>query len=310
MLYIFTNIIGSFVLDQKLQIIDQITFQSYSEFQEKKKAEEKLRKKHQKLDVLPEDRLPQVLSLFREKELLELFYKNDLAFSKEALKNSINEDHLIIQAIDNINELDKIINTLSKRLREWYSLHFPEIVEKIDSHEKFVEIILKKDREELMREFHIPETMGADFEKYHTQEMKLLAAEIIHLFNLRSEHEKYLKQLMSSYCPNILELAGTTIGAKLIELGRGLKHLAMLPASTIQLLGAEKALFRHLKTGSRSPKYGIIINHPLIQEAGKQDKGKMSRSLADKLSLCARLDYFHGELKAPEYRKELEKILH
>ena len=111
---------------------------------------------------------------------------------------------------------------------------------------------------------------------------------------------------MTKYCPNLLELAGATIAARLIELGKGLKHLALLPASTVQLLGAEKALFRHLKTGSRSPKYGVIINHPLIQKAPRDKRGKAARMLADKLSLCARLDFFKGEFKALDYRIELE----
>ena len=82
--------------------------------------------------------------------------------------------------------------------------------------------------------------------------------------------------------------------------------MALLPASTEQLLGAEKALFRHLKTGSRSPKFGVIFSHPIIQKASRKQKGKAARILADKLSLCARLDYFKGEFKAKEYRKEIE----
>jgi len=92
-----------------------------------------------------------------------------------------------------------------------------------------------------------------------------------------------------------------------MELGKSLKHLAMLPASTIQLLGAEKALFRHIKTGSRSPKHGIIINHSIVQKAKRNEKGKAARMLADKLSICAKLDYFKGEFKAKEYKKELEE---
>ena len=114
------------------------------------------------------------------------------------------------------------------------------------------------------------------------------------------------QSVMEKYCPNLLELAGVTIGAGLIELAKGLKHLALLPASTVQLLGAEKALFRHIKTGSRSPKHGIIINHPFVQSAGRELKGKAARMLADKLSLCARLDYFKGEFLAPMMKKELE----
>ena len=174
------------------------------------------------------------------------------------------------------------------------------------NQEKFVEFVLEKDKKELMKEIKLKESMGADLDKVHLDEIQLLAKEIKELQSLRKKHEKYLEKVMSKYCPNILVLAGVTIGAKLIELGRSLKHLAMLPASTVQLLGAEKALFRHIKTGSRSPKYGIIFQHPLIQKADRKLKGKAARMLADKLSLCARLDFFKGEFKAKEYKKELE----
>ena len=86
-------------------------------------------------------------------------------------------------------------------------------------------------------------------------------------------------------------------------------RLALLPASTIQLLGAEKALFRHLKTGARSPKYGILFEHQIIQKAQRKNRGKAARMLADKLSLCARLDFFKGEFKADQYEKEIEEKL-
>ena len=112
---------------------------------------------------------------------------------------------------------------------------------------------------------------------------------------------------MKKYCPNVLELAGVTIGAQLLELAKSLRRMAFLPASTIQLLGAEKALFRHLKTGSRSPKYGVIFQHPLIQNTKRSKRGKKARQLADKLSICAKLDFFKGEFLAKEYRKELEE---
>ena len=171
-----------------------------------------------------------------------------------------------------------------------------------------MELILTKERKELLKELKIKETMGADLEKVHLQEILELAKKIKELQDLRKKHEIYLETVMQKYSPNLLELAGATLGAKLLELGKSLKHLALLPASTIQLLGAEKALFRHIKTGSRSPKYGILFQHPLVQNAKKEDKGKAARMLADKLSLCARLDYFKGEFKAPEYAADLEKV--
>ncbi|MEW5896928.1 MAG: NOP5/NOP56 family protein [Nanoarchaeota archaeon] len=312
---LFTNIIGSFVIECKegnLKITDFLLFKSIDDYQNKEKTEKKLKQKHKSVQLLPEDKLHQVLLLLKDmlskdEKVYEDFYTKNMQLTKQSIKDSVNDDQLITQAISNISELDKTSNTLTKRLREWYSWYFPELSEAIDNHEKFALLIATKTRKELLEEINAPETMGADLAKEHVEEITLLAKQITNLYQLRKEHENYLKKAMKKYCPNLLELAGATIGAKLIELGKGLKHLAMMPASTIQLLGAEKALFRHLKTGSRSPKYGTIINHPIVQKAKRDEKGKAARMLADKLSLCARLDFFKGEFKAQEFKKELEE---
>ncbi len=298
--YIFTNILGTFILDEKLTIVDSVLFKSIEEYKNKETSEAKLNKKHN-AKPLPKDRFPQALLLFKDVKYYQDFYQKNLELTKEGLKKAVNEDNLVMQAIANINELDKISNTMTKRLREWYSLYYPELSEEIENHEKYVQMVLEQDRD--------PKTFGADLDNYDIEEMKLLAGRITSLYALRKQHELYLQKIMEKYCPNLLELAGATIAARLIELGKGLKHLALLPASTVQLLGAEKALFRHLKTNSRSPKHGVIINHPLIQNAKRDKRGKAARMLADKLSLCARLDFFKGEFKAPDYRKELEAKL-
>ena len=141
------------------------------------------------------------------------------------------------------------------------------IVERIENHEKYIELVLGQERDQ--------KTFGADLKTSDVEEMRLLAERIASLYELRKKHELYLQKIMKIYCPNLLELVGTTIAARLIELGKGLKHLALLPASTVQLLGAEKALFRHIKTGSKSPKYGVIINHPFVQNAKGNEKEKL-----------------------------------
>jgi nucleolar protein 56 len=287
MKYLFKNIIGEFVFDEKFKLVD----------------------KGKDLQEVPKDKLVEVLKHFKDKKYYSQFYSENLKITKQKIKESVSEDWLIIQAIANVNELDKIVNILSKRLREWYSLYLPEFEDKFSNNEKFSLMILDNDKENLMKEFNIKDTMGADLDEVHLQELELLAKEIIGLQQLRANHEQYLEKIMRKYCPNLTELAGVTIGAKLIELGRSLKHLAMLPASTVQLLGAEKALFRHIKTGSKSPKFGVIFQHPLIQKARRKEQGKAARMLADKLSLCARLDFFKGEFKAKEYRKILEEKL-
>ncbi|HLC88588.1 MAG TPA: hypothetical protein VJG49_00990 [Candidatus Nanoarchaeia archaeon] len=283
MAYYFENILGTFIVDDKLKLINES-------------------KGKKNLSPVPKSQLPSVLQLFKDKQYFSQYYQKNLQLTRQLLKESVSDDQLIVQAIANINELDRVTNILVKRLREWYSLYNPEWEHQIDSHEQFVESVLSNTKKK-------PGSMGADLKKVHLDEINHLGKEIKGLFALRKKHEDYLQQVMSGYCPNLLELAGTTTGARLIELAKGLKRLALLPSSTIQLLGAEKALFRHLKSGSRSPKYGVIFQHPFIQKAKRENRGKAARMLADKLSLCSRLDYFKGEFKAKEYQKELEERL-
>ncbi len=237
------------------------------------------------------------------KKLREL----NLKLTRQKIKESINEDNLICQAINSITETDKIINTLAKRLREWYSLYNPEFTNSITNNKKFAELIIKKPKEQLLKELNITNSMGADLKNTDLSAIFNLSKQINILSTYQQETEDYLKTIMDKYCPNLKELAGTTIGAKLIAHTGSLKRLVMMPASTIQILGAEKALFRHIKTGSRPPKFGLIHDHQFIQQSKKTEQGKRARSLADKLSMSVKLDYFKGEFLAKKMKKELEE---
>jgi nucleolar protein 56 len=303
----FISIIGAFVFDDQYHIKETILFRGLDDYENKEGVVRKLKKKYPDIQPVPETDLTTVLTALKDTQYFQQFYQQNSALTKRAIKESVNEDHLIVQAIANINEIDKVNNIFTKRLREWFSLYFPELSENVANNETFVQLVKENTRSSLMKEFGIKETMGADLSANHVKEMVRLAEESLHLFSLRKHHEAYLNNVMQRYCPNVLALAGVTIGAKLIELAKGLKRLALLPASTIQLLGAEKALFRHITIGTKAPKYGIIMNHPLVQRAKKDEKGKAARMLADKLSLCARLDFFTGEFNAPRYKEELEK---
>ena len=283
--YYYEHLLGTFALDQNLKILKVVD-----------------KKNSAKLKPLPVEKLPLVLEQLKDKKYYSQFYQKNVELTRQALKAAVSDDNLIVQTIANIRELDQVVNLLTKRLREWYALYHPELEHQLDSHIQLVEAVLSEKKKD-------KSSMGADLEKVHLQEIIQLAKEVKELFALRQKHEDYLQKVMSGYCPNLLELAGVTIGAKLIELAKSLKRLALLPASTVQLLGAEKALFRHLTSGSRSPKYGVIFQHPLIQKAKREMRGKAARMLADKLSLCSRLDYFKGEFKAKEYKKELEAKL-
>jgi nucleolar protein 56 len=305
MKYLYSNILGVFIFTNRVKLVEEVRFKSGKDYKKREVVENKLKKKYRDWKEVSNE--GKVLDFFRNKKYFNDFYALNFELTKHGIREFVSDSLLIIQTISNIDELTRICNMLVKRLREWYSWYLPESSESLIDNEKFVELIVKKSKKELVKELKIKESMGAELKKEDVDEMLLLGKEILNIYSLKQKHLVYLEKVMRKYCPNILELAGAAIGAKLIELGKGLKRLALLPASTVQLLGAEKALFRHIKTGSASPKYGVIINHPIVQKAGKSEKGKAARILADKLSFCARLDFFKGEFKAKEYKKELER---
>jgi nucleolar protein 56 len=234
------------------------------------------------------------------KERAKEFYEPNLQITKQKIREDVNEDNLIIQAINNIEEVKRVANTLEKRVREWYELYNPELSKKITDHEKFVKKILEGD---VKKEKN---TMGAELSKEDTEPIKKLAKELDGLYRFREEQTDYLAEVMKKYCPNMQEIAGTLIGAKLINQARSLRKLSAMPSSTLQLLGAERALFRHMQTHAKPPKYGVIVNHAYVMAASRAKKGKAARTLANKLSIAVRVDYNKGEYIADKLKKQLE----
>ena len=227
------------------------------------------------------------------------------------IKKAIKKDDLILHANNAIEELDKVINIFVERLRDWYSLHFPELEKAIKDHEKFVKLVAnygdRKNFENTEFEDLAKKSMGADFSSADLKIIKLFSQNILNLFSLRKKLSSYLEKTLKEIAPNLTEIAGPTLAAKLIAKAGSLEKLAKLPSSTIQLIGSEKALFRFLRGKGKSPKHGIIFVHPLIQNAPKKLRGKIARVLASKLSIAAKLDYFSKEYRADKLKKELEE---
>ncbi len=307
--FIFSNIIGSFVFNDNYKLVDGLLFKDTGQFKDKKTYEDKLMQKHNDLETPTDEDLYNILMFFKDKKYYSQFYKRNLEITKNSIKGSVNNDGLIIQTINGIGEIEKTMNLLTKRLREWYSLYNPEISNRIDDHEKFVSAIIKSSKKQLLKELNIDENalMGAELKDKDVSAILLLATQINNFYKLKKHYEDYLKELEKETCPNFAVVGGVTIAAKLISHAGSLKRLTEMPASTIQILGAEKALFRHMRNKKRNlpPKFGIIHEHQLIQKSGEKMYGKAARALADKLSIAVKIDYFKGKFIGDKLKKGL-----
>ncbi|MDQ3960913.1 MAG: ribonucleotide-diphosphate reductase subunit beta, partial [Thermoproteota archaeon] len=205
----------------------------------------------------------------------------------------------IIQSINSLDELDKIINTVGARMREWYGLHFPELDNLVSNLVVYAEIVSKAGlREnilvEILQSIGLPDkkvevivdaakrSKGGDMTPENLAIVKRLADEVIGQSDLRRVLADHIEAAMESVAPNVKELLTAAVGARIISKAGSLARLATLPASTIQILGAEKALFRALKTGARPPKHGLLFQHPLVHSAPKWQRGKIARAVASK----------------------------
>ncbi len=237
---------------------------------------------------------------FNKKENHKTFVSANMSFIADKLRTSSSRDAIIVQTINSIDEAERVINTLATRLREWYEVYNPELSKNNYDHKIFAEKIAKAKKE--------PTSIGADFKKIDLEPIKRLALQVVDLYTFKEKQEHYLESKIQEVCPNVTDLATPMIAARLFSLAGSLVKLSRYPASTIQTLGAEKAMFRHLKTGDRPPKYGILVLHPLVAKSKHPLKGRIARTLAGKISLAAKIDFFGGDKqKGLEMRAELEK---
>ncbi len=307
--FVFSNIIGAFVFDEKYSLIDEILFKDIEQYTNKGAYEEKLREKYKDAMAPDEEILRHILLAFKGKKYFSDFSSRNLKLTKISLKESVKKDLLIVQAISAIGDIDKAVNLLVKRLREWYSLYNPEASYAFSEHEKFVGLITKKTKSQLLKDLNVgeKEAIGADMEEKDVSAIMLLASQLNNFYKLRKHYEDYLNKLEKEACPNFMEVAGVTIAAKLIAHAGSIERLVKMPASTIQILGAEKALFRHMRNKKRNlpPKYGLIHEHQLIQKSEKSMQAKAARALADKLSIAIKIDYFKGKFIGDNLKKGL-----
>lgn len=259
---------------------------------------------------------------YKHRFCMELVRRQLRAFAKR-------RDLLAAQAIRAIDDLDKTFNLLAVRIREWYSVHFPELDQLVAVHEQYLRLVeelgsrenftvedmirlgVSKEKAKVIEE-KAQVSIGADISDFDIRPIQTLARMAREMRELRQELVRYIEAVMREVAPNVTALVGSLLGARLISLAGSLEELAKLPASTIQVLGAEKALFRALRYGGKPPKHGVIFQHPDVNRSPRWQRGKIARALAGKLAIAAKVDAFTGRYAGDrlveEYKKRVEEV--
>jgi len=252
------------------------------------------------------------------------------AYSRSKVKFNVNRaDNHIIQAIALLDQMDKDINTFAMRVREWYSWHFPELVKIVNDNLLYARLaMIIEDKSEITDEKieQIKDlleddgtvvgqiidaantSMGTAVSELDMVNVTMFAKRVVELGVYRSNLQNYLSQKMHSVAPNLQALIGDAVGARLISHAGSLVNLAKCPASTVQILGAEKALFRAIKTKGNTPKYGLIFHSSFIGRAAAKNKGRVARCLGNKCSMASRIDAFSDQPTSAYGEKLKEQV--
>jgi len=256
------------------------------------------------------------------KDIDPLIRKVNRILSRERMKE-VERDQILIQAVDSLYDIDEAVNRLVERLREWYSIHYPELDNLIAAHDTYARFVLEVGGRDRIKDAKMnfdpgltdkiartsADSLGVEFTEEDLKAVYALAKPIEGLFEAQKLIEAYIGALMEEIAPNINALTGPLLGARVISLAHGLQRLATLPAGTIQILGAEDAFFRFLKTGKRPPKHGVIFQLPAIRNAPRQKRGKIARTFAAKVALASRSDAYKGKFMGDRLKADFEKRL-
>ncbi|KAG6334236.1 hypothetical protein ID866_4854 [Astraeus odoratus] len=236
------------------------------------------------------------------------------SYSRAKLKFNVNRvDNMIIQAIALLDQLDKDVNQFAMRVREWYGYHFPELIKLVSDNYTYARVAQFIGDKDTLTEDKLSElttiigddsilarnildaargSMGSSISDIDMLNISAFAARVVSIADYRKSLISYLSEKMNLVAPSLTALLGERIGARLISHAGSLMNLSKYPASTVQILGAEKALFRALKTKGNTPKYGLLYHSSFIGRADPRHKGRISRFLANKCSIAARIDCY------------------
>lgn len=229
-----------------------------------------------------------------------------LSETKDELRSEVDRDEILVKAVKQLDQMNDNINTEVERLRDWYSLHFPELEEEISDNEHLVKILERGINRDDLDSFS--ELAGSSTGMALTEEDEEMLEQTVNSISkrmeLRDRIENYVESGVKEEMPNLSKLLEPLLAARLVGLAGSLEDLAKKPASTIQMLGAEKALFRYLRGNGTPPKHGIVFQHEFVNQLPEDERGKMARFLANKASIAARLDNYGDKDKGEDLREE------
>lgn len=258
-------------------------------------------------------------------EYYDLIRNIQIELTKIQLREAVaKRDLMVVNAVKALDDLNKVINLNINRVREWYSIHFPELNDIVEDHEVYLRIVSRRLsrgdlNKDVLTKTKVParliesiissakKSIGAEVTDIDLEAVGKLAEKTLDLIAYRNELSDYIDRTVGEVAPNMKCIVGGTIAARLISIAGGLEKLAQSPASRVQVLGAEKALFRFLRSRTRPPKHGVIFGYPELRSAPRWQRGKIARALAGKLAIAARIDYFGGEFIGEQLKAELEE---
>lgn len=235
----------------------------------------------------------------------EFMHEVMIGLGKLRTSEPIPRDRNLVQAIRSLDDQIATINLYNERLHEWYGMHFPELADYAHDAGYARLIAMNGERDGVMEELGLEiESIGADMEPEDMDAIRDLADTLVRLYDDKGRTEAYIQGIVEQTCPNMCALISAPLAARMVSLAGGLERLASLPSSTVQLLGAEKAMFRHLRTGKRGPKHGIIYQHPEVHRAPYWQRGKIARALAGKVLIAAKVDQYRGDFIGDSLNEE------
>jgi len=239
---------------------------------------------------------------------LDLYREATINLAKQAVRESVGPDVHLGQAVRAYDDMVYTSNLLSERLHEWYGLHFPELENVLEGEAYAKAISDHGSRAKILDALTLNmDSIGSEIEQQDLDSVVTLSRSLSEVLSSRRKLEKYVDLRMKEVAPNVNAMVGPVIGARLMMHAGSIHRLASMPSGTVQLLGAEKAMFRHLKEGSKPPKHGIVFTHPLVHNAPPWQRGAIARALAAKICLAARADAYSRNDISGILKEQLDK---